>query len=74
MRRNGLFMAVTALCCYLGIYQGHLALWHPSGLKPERVFPYRVSLFTCKDRADLESGIHFSSDAELSRLLEDYLS
>ena len=74
MKKYYLFCTTAILCCYLGVYRGHLALWQQPGLQPERVFPYRADLFPDKDQTDLENGIPFSSEAELNRLLEDYLS
>ena len=74
MKKHHLFRAAAILCCYLGVHQGHLALWKHPGLQPERVFPYSISLFPAKDQTALENGIPFSSASELSGLLEDYLS
>lgn len=73
MKKRHLFCAAAMLCCYLGIHQGYLALWQQPDSQPDRVFPYRASLFPAKDQAALEKGIPYSSASELSRLLEDYL-
>lgn len=70
---RGLILGLT-LWAYLGIYEGYLALWkEPSG-KPDRVFPYSASLFPEADRKALEKGIYFSSEQELAKLIQDYLS
>ena len=74
MKKHHLFHATVILCCYLGVHQGHLALWKQPGLQPERVFPYSIGLFPIKDQTALEKGIPFSSPSELTGLLEDYLS
>lgn len=74
MKKHYFFCAAAILYCYLGIHQGHLALWKQPGLRPEHVFPYSICLFPAKDQTALENGIPFSSVSELNGLLEDYLS
>ena len=58
----------------LGIHDGHLALWKENKTAPEVVFPCPVELLPEADRRALAEGIPITSERELARLLEDYLS
>jgi hypothetical protein len=59
---------------FLGIHNGHVALWEEGGNQPLQVFPYRAEVLPPADQAALEKGIPIESKAELISLLEDYLS
>ncbi len=62
------------LTCFLGLQDGYLALFRGKDTAAYHVFPYRAELYPKIDRQALKDGIPFSSQDELSRLLEDYLS
>jgi len=68
------FWAAFMLALYLGIHNGHLALWDSTHSDPIRVFPYAAELFPDADRQALEEGIPILSRRELTKVLEDYLS
>ena len=61
-----------ALVCYLGIYKGHLAIFQNG--TPKTILPYPAHIYSRQDQEKLEKGIPFSSQQELSSLLEDFLS
>ncbi len=58
----------------LGCRDGYIALWKDGSSEPIRVFPYSVSSLPRADQEALCRGIRIGSEAELVRLLEDYLS
>lgn len=66
--------ALLLLTCLLGLQDGYLALFRGENTTAYHVFPYRAELYPKIDRQALENGIPFSSQEELSQLLEDYLS
>ena len=57
----------------LGIRDGYVAL-RRDGEDTWTVFPYRAELLPEADRRRLAEGIVIRDEAELARLLEDYLS
>lgn len=59
---------------YLGVYQGHLALWYDTVDKPAKIFVQTVNMYPPQDQVRLQQGIPFSDNTELERLMEDYLS
>lgn len=62
------------LTCFLGLQDGYLALFREGDAAAYHVFPYRAELYPKADKQALKEGIPFGSQAELSQLLEDYLS
>ena len=71
------FLRILIVCLlglYLGIYNGHLALWQQSNTMPLQVFPYRAELYPQADQAALNRKIPINSTKDLSKLLEDYFS
>jgi hypothetical protein len=68
------FGVAFILTLYLGIHNGHLALWDDAHTDPIRVLPYAAELFPEADRQALEDGIPILSRRELTKVLEDYLS
>lgn len=59
----------------IGNYQGYIALWTDNCTQePTRIFPYSVSSLPKTDQLALNQGIRIESEAELMKLLEDYLS
>lgn len=58
----------------MGIQNGYIALWHDGTSEPVEIFPYRADSLPIADQRALEKGIPISSQEDLSRLLEDYLS
>lgn len=59
---------------YLGLHNGQLALFESGKTVPDTVLPYRAELFPEADQKALQNGIPFSSESELNRLMEDFLS
>lgn len=68
------FIAAMFLCWYLGVHGGNLAIWRDGKPEPVQVLPYDVSIYPEEDRSKLLEGVPFSSQEELSRLLEDFAS
>lgn len=58
----------------LGAYQGHLALFIGDGRYPNEVYETLLRSLPEEDRKRISEGIPVSSEAELSRLLEDLTS
>ena len=73
MKKKKLINLFLVLGFLLGISDGHIALWHDGQSAPQ-VFPYRAEYLPIADQRALEQGISISSEEELSKLLEDYLS
>ena len=73
MKRNYVLLLLL-LCGYLGVYQGNLALFPSGQAQPTQVFPRAVSYYPEADQQALKAGIPYRTQAELTRLLEDYLS
>ena len=69
-RLSLLFMLVW----YLGVYEGHLALFKENTDKPCHIFPYCVSVYPSADQKALREGIPAETDKELLELLQEYLS
>ena len=67
-------LAVLLLSMYLGISHGNLAIYCSGCSEPIQTLPYDVSLFTPSDQQALAKGVPFSTDAELTELLEDFTS
>ena len=58
----------------LGVKDGYISLWTDSSPDPVEVFPYQARFLPLADQQALEQGIPIENEAELNRLLEDYLS
>lgn len=58
----------------LGVRNGYIALWKSDDPEPIKIFPYKVQLLPPKDAERLEQGIRFENSADLSRILEDFMS
>ena len=74
MNKASYLYSILAFGLLLGIHKGRVALWKDNDPKPIKVFPYYASMLPKADRQALEKGIHLEDEAELRRLLEDYLS
>ena len=59
---------------WLGIYQGHLALWQKNSALPSHIFEQTPDIYPEADRSALRKGIPFGTEEEMHRLLEDFLS
>ena len=59
---------------YLGLSNGHLAIYSHADTRPLQILPYDATMFSQVDTDKLQQGIPFSTAAELSKLLEDYTS
>lgn len=73
MRYRQLYLTLV-LAFLIGNYKGFIALWRDGAGDPAMVFPYSVSSLPLPDQQLVRSGIYLESEAELNRLLEDYLS
>lgn len=65
---------MLATAFILGTYRGSVALWQDGKTKPIKVFPYSVSSLPSADQKALARGIRVESEAEILKLIEDYLS
>lgn len=74
MKLNRRLSLLLAFSLYLGLANGHLAIFSKDDPRPLQILPYDAAVFSKADRQALEKGIPFSTAAELSRLLEDYTS
>ena len=73
MRYRQLYLTLL-LAFLIGNYEGFIALWRDGAADPAIVFPYSVSSLPLPDQQLVSNGIYLDSEAELNRLLEDYLS
>ena len=74
MKSTNLLSMLLAVTMYLGLSDGHLAIYSQSDPHPLQILPYNAALFTETDEEMLNKGIPFSTAVELSKLLEDYTS
>lgn len=74
MINNRHFICFLALTMILGCHKGYLALFRTNDPLPLKTYPYRLEVFPPEDQAGLRQGIPVSSEEELTRLLQDYLS
>ena len=74
MQRGPMIPVILLLTLYLGLSDGYLAVFRQGDPQPMQVLPYHSSLFPQEDRQALNKGIPFTSEAELSKLLEDFTS
>ena len=65
---------LLAVIGYLGIHNGYLALFDNKDAQPIMVLPYRSELYPEEDHKALQQGIPYTSQEELTQLLEDFLS
>ena len=74
MGKTRVFSLFLAVSKTLGCLRGYLALFDKGASEPRQIFPCAVSSLPEADRQALEAGIPVRTEAELNRLLEDYLS
>ena len=74
MKKIHYIYTALLLIAYLGIYQGRIALWQDNSTTPAVIFPDRADLLPVTDQQMLEDRIPITSQEELNRLMEDYLS
>ena len=74
MRRLSCLFAALSLSLYLGLHKGYIALWNSERTQPVHIFPYCAAAYPNIDQNALCQGIPITSEEELTRLLEDYLS
>lgn len=67
-------ISLLLLIYYLGLHNGQLTIWKDDSREPLRIFPYSAEVFPEADRKALAKGIPFSSQSDLTKLMEDYLS
>ena len=65
---------ITVIAMYLGLSDGHLAIYSDGSAEAVQILPYATSMFTESDQCLLAEGIPFTSAEDLSKLLEDYTS
>ena len=71
---KGKQLLLFLLACYLGIHNGHLALFDESSEDPLLIFPHKAEMYSDADQKKLAQGIFYDSPEELTRILEDFLS
>lgn len=64
--------AEQTACWTVGLWQGHIAVFHQGAEAPETVLEMPVDALPEADRAALERGIPVNTPEELAALLEDY--
>ena len=74
MKERKVFTSLILAGYLLGVRGGYLALWKDDCPEPVQVFPYQAQMLPEKDQKALRNGIHVTDEADLQRLLEDYLS
>lgn len=67
-------LVLFALCWYLGLHNGYLAIRNGQEAEPAYVFPYRAENYPAADMEALQHGIPITSRESLARLMEDYCS
>ena len=73
MKRSSCFLALL-IWGWLGIYQGHLALWQDDTSLPTHIFQQTFDIYPEADQSSLKKGIPFATEEEMHQLLEDFLS
>lgn len=71
---KGKQLLLFLLACYLGIHNGHLALFDEGSDDPLLILPHRAEMYSQADQQKLARGIYYESPQELTRILEDFLS
>ena len=66
-------LPMIVLLLYLGVHDGHLALFRQGHQVPVQVYSTGVSLFPKEDQQALTAGIPIKNTKHLSELLEAYL-
>ena len=74
MKNIQILLILTAVCCYLGLHNGYLAIFNEHDPDPVQVFPYRAEHYPKADTDALRHGIPITSREALTRLFEDYFS
>jgi hypothetical protein len=74
MKKLSYLYCILCFGFLLGIHDGRIALWKGDDPEPVKVFPYFASMLPEADQRALQNGIHLDEDADLRKLLEDYLS
>ena len=72
MIKKHVLMMALMLTLYLGIHNGQIAVFRNG--KVTKVFPYSASILPPDARNALEEGIAYSTNEELAKLLQTYLS
>ncbi|MBE6982288.1 MAG: hypothetical protein E7437_08210 [Ruminococcaceae bacterium] len=62
------------LACYLGLHNGHLALFAEDASEPLLILPHKAEMYSQEDQKKLAQGIPYDSEEELAQILEDFLS
>ena len=64
--------SVQTACWTVGLWQGHVAVFHQGAAAPETVLEMPAEALPETDRAALARGIPVNTPEELAALLEDY--
>ena len=73
MRYRQIYLTLVFLFL-VGNYKGFIALWSGTAQEPLCVYPYSVASLPPADQHRVQQGIRLESEAELFRILEDFLS
>lgn len=73
-RLSAWFTAVMLSGYLLGIHRGHMALWDENDPQPIRIFSCNIYTLPREVQQALEKGIRIETEADLQRILENYLS
>ena len=68
------WLPLMLLAGYLGMFNGHLALFENNDPDPLLIFPHRIEAYSEKDQNALKAGIPYYNNIELTQILEDFLS
>lgn len=74
MKKKLLLTQLMLLGFLLGIHNGRVALWKDQDPEPCRVFPYAAVTLPPQVQDALRQGIRIESEADLDKLLENFLS
>lgn len=74
MRWGSILCAFFLLTMYLGLSDGYLAIFRKGDSHPVQVLPYHSSSFPESDQKALADGIVITSQAQLNKILEDFIS
>ena len=69
-----LTLSLLLLSFYLGLYNQQLAIYDCRKSHPVMILPYRAELYPEADQNRLRDGIPCTTNNELARLLEDFIS
>ncbi len=72
--KHRILYSITLLGFLLGVRGGYIALWKDGEPEPVKIFPYKAQMLPSEDQKRLEKGIKIQDFADLTRIIEDYMS